>query len=135
MQNTLDSSACAALLKNTTWGEPKLLISLSILALINVMVIIGNCLVIAAVFCSSKLRSVTNLFIVSLAVADLLVGVAVLPFSTTRELFNVSGMIYFIPSPLDKRDGSVQCKRFQEVESLQHTTIDFKVILTLIAPS
>jgi octopamine receptor len=49
----------------------------------------GNCLVIAAVLCSSKLRSVTNLFIVSLAVADLLVGVAVLPFSATREVFEV----------------------------------------------
>lgn len=50
----------------------------------------GNCLVIAAVLCSSKLRSVTNLFIVSLAVADLLVGVAVLPFSATREVFEVN---------------------------------------------
>ncbi|CAG9134487.1 unnamed protein product [Plutella xylostella] len=49
--------------------------------------LLRNCLVIAAVLCSSKLRSVTNLFIVSLAVADLLVGVAVLPFSATREVF------------------------------------------------
>ncbi|XP_026313634.1 octopamine receptor Oamb, partial [Hyposmocoma kahamanoa] len=49
----------------------------------------GNCLVIAAVLCSSKLRSVTNLFIVSLAVADLMVGVAVLPFSSTREVFEI----------------------------------------------
>ncbi|GBP90624.1 Octopamine receptor Oamb [Eumeta japonica] len=50
----------------------------------------GNCLVIAAVLCSSKLRSVTNLFIVSLGVADLLVGIAVLPFSATREVFEAS---------------------------------------------
>ncbi|CAH2097245.1 unnamed protein product [Euphydryas editha] len=54
----------------------------------------GNCLVIAAVLCSSKLRSVTNLFIVSLAVADLLVGVAVLPFSATREVFKVGSFNY-----------------------------------------
>jgi octopamine receptor len=89
MQNTLNASACAALLEAVNWGEPQLLLSLSVLALINVMVIVGNCLVIAAVFCSSKLRSVTNLFIVSLAVADLLVGVAVLPFSATWEVFKV----------------------------------------------
>lgn len=89
MRNTLNASACAALLEAVNWGEPQLLLSLSILALINVMVIVGNCLVIAAVFCSSKLRSVTNLFIVSLAVADLLVGVAVLPFSATWEVFKV----------------------------------------------
>ncbi|KPJ02955.1 putative G-protein coupled receptor No9 [Papilio xuthus] len=49
----------------------------------------GNWLVIAAVLCSSKLCSVTNLFIVSLAVADLLVGLAVLPFSATREVFKI----------------------------------------------
>ncbi|KAK4875276.1 hypothetical protein RN001_011698 [Aquatica leii] len=75
--------------EDVNWGDPGLLTQLSILALINVMVIVGNCLVIAAVFCSSKLRSVTNLFIVSLAVADLLVGVAVLPFSATWEIFKV----------------------------------------------
>ena len=89
MRITLNASACAALLEDVKWGEPRLLLSLSVLALINVMVIVGNCLVIAAVFCSSKLRSVTNLFIVSLAVADLLVGVAVLPFSATWEVFKV----------------------------------------------
>ncbi|XP_018327910.1 octopamine receptor Oamb [Agrilus planipennis] len=89
MQETLNETECAALLKDVKWGDPGLLTSLSILALINVMVIVGNCLIIAAVFCSSKLRSVTNLFIVSLAVADLLVGIAVLPFSATREIFDI----------------------------------------------
>lgn len=71
------------------WTEPKNLISLAFLLFINVLVIVGNCLVIAAVFCSHKLRSVTNFFIVSLAVADLLVGLAVLPFSATWEVFKV----------------------------------------------
>lgn len=89
MRESLNASACAALLEDVTWSEPSLLAQLSVLAAINVMVIVGNCLVIAAVFCSSKLRSVTNLFIVSLAVADLLVGVAVLPFSATWEIFKV----------------------------------------------
>uniref|UniRef100_A0A1B0CRD3 G-protein coupled receptors family 1 profile domain-containing protein n=1 Tax=Lutzomyia longipalpis TaxID=7200 RepID=A0A1B0CRD3_LUTLO len=69
------------------WTEPGNLVSLAVLAVINVLVIVGNCLVIAAVFCSHKLRSVTNFFIVSLAVADLLVGLAVLPFSATWEVF------------------------------------------------
>uniref|UniRef100_A0A1B0CRD4 Putative g-protein coupled receptor no9 amyelois transitella n=1 Tax=Lutzomyia longipalpis TaxID=7200 RepID=A0A1B0CRD4_LUTLO len=71
------------------WTEPGNLVSLAVLAVINVLVIVGNCLVIAAVFCSHKLRSVTNFFIVSLAVADLLVGLAVLPFSATWEVFKV----------------------------------------------
>lgn len=90
MRNTINATACAALLEDVSWTDPSLLASLAILAFINVLVIVGNCLVIAAVFCSSKLRSVTNLFIVSLAVADLMVGLAVLPFSATWEIFKVS---------------------------------------------
>ena len=46
----------------------------------------GNCLVIAAVFTTAKLRTVTNNFIVSLAAADLLVGIMVLPFSSAKEV-------------------------------------------------
>lgn len=57
---------------------------------IALIVTIGNTLVVAAVFNSSKLRSPTNTFIVSLAVSDLMVGVAVLPFSATWEVFKVS---------------------------------------------
>ncbi|XP_045455462.1 octopamine receptor Oamb [Melitaea cinxia] len=86
---SLNVTACAALLADVRWSEPTSVASLAVLALIDVLVIAGNCLVIAAVLCSSKLRSVTNLFIVSLAVADLLVGVAVLPFSATREVFKI----------------------------------------------
>lgn len=77
-------------LDSVKWTDPGNIISLAILAFINVLVIVGNCLVIAAVFCSQKLRSVTNFFIVSLAVADLLVGLAVLPFSATWEVYKVS---------------------------------------------
>lgn len=78
------------------WTEPGNLVSLAVLAFINVLVIVGNCLVIAAVFCSHKLRSVTNFFIVSLAVADLLVGLAVLPFSATWEVFKVGAFAWFL---------------------------------------
>lgn len=75
------------------WTDPRKLFSLSVLLFIDVLVVVGNCLVIAAVFCSHKLRSVTNFFIVSLAVADLLVGIAVLPFSAAWEVYQVSGFV------------------------------------------
>jgi len=52
----------------------------------NLVVIIGNSLVIAAVFTHRNLRTVTNTFIVSLAVADLLLGAVVLPFSSVNEI-------------------------------------------------
>ena len=57
-----------------------------VLGILNVVVIFGNSLVIVAVFTSQKLRTVTNLFIVSLAVADLSLGVTVLPFSIANEV-------------------------------------------------
>jgi len=86
----MNETECAAVLERVVWDDPGQLASLTVLLLITVMVIVGNCLVIAAVFISSKLRSVTNLFIVSLAVADLMVGLTVLPFSATWEVFKVS---------------------------------------------
>lgn len=86
----MNESQCNALQASVEWTKPASLISLAVLIFIDILVIVGNCLVIAAVFCSHKLRSVTNFFIVSLAVADLLVGIAVLPFSATWEVFKVS---------------------------------------------
>ena len=51
------------------------------------MVIAVNVMVIAAVFTHSKLRSTTtNKFVVSLAVADLMVGLVVLPFSGVNQV-------------------------------------------------
>ncbi|XP_060527764.1 octopamine receptor Oamb [Cylas formicarius] len=90
MRNTINATACAALINDVDWIDPNALLRLSVLLLINVMVIVGNCLVIAAVCCSSKLQlAVTNIFIASLAVADLMVGVAVLPFSSVWEVYKV----------------------------------------------
>ena len=48
-------------------------------------VIFGNMMVIAAVRITKKLRGATNLFIVSLAWADLMLGMVVLPFSAMYE--------------------------------------------------
>ncbi|KAH0952861.1 hypothetical protein HN011_004293 [Eciton burchellii] len=85
----LNATACAALYDGVEWSSVWNVVTLIVLAIVNVMVVVGNVLVILAVFCTSKLRSVTNMFIVSLAVADLMVGVAVLPFSATWEVFKV----------------------------------------------
>jgi hypothetical protein len=50
------------------------------------MTLIGNGLVVAAVCSYRRLRSVTNYFVVSLAVADLTVAVLVMPYSALFEL-------------------------------------------------
>ncbi|XP_049610804.1 histamine receptor H2a [Syngnathus scovelli] len=57
-----------------------------ILTLLILLTIIGNVLVCLAVCASRRLRCLTNCFIVSLAVTDLLLGLAVLPFSAHLQL-------------------------------------------------
>ncbi|XP_040001050.1 alpha-1D adrenergic receptor [Xiphias gladius] len=48
--------------------------------------IVGNILVILSVVCNRHLQTVTNFFIVNLAIADLLLGIIVLPFSASLEV-------------------------------------------------
>lgn len=67
-----------------------LLLLFALLVLINLIVILGNILVILAVYASAKLRNVTNLFIVSLATADLLLGIFVLPYALMFEVSSFS---------------------------------------------
>lgn len=50
-----------------------------ILFLLIVVTVIGNTLIISAVLTTKRLRTVTNCFVTSLAVADLLVGIFVMP--------------------------------------------------------
>ncbi|GIX94309.1 octopamine receptor 1 [Caerostris extrusa] len=52
----------------------------------NLITILGNTLIIAAVATTRRLRTVTNYFVVSLAVSDLLVGLLVMPFAVVKEV-------------------------------------------------
>src|SRR4051794_32945222 len=52
---------------------------ISVLTILVILVVFGNALVIAAVVLRRRLRSATGLLILSLAVADLLVGLVILP--------------------------------------------------------
>lgn len=66
--------------------EGNLLLLFALLVLINLIVILGNILVIIAVYATAKLRNVTNIFTVSLATADLLLGIFVLPYAVMFEV-------------------------------------------------
>ena len=59
-----------------------------VLALFSFITILGNLLVITAVVKEVYLRTVTNYLIVSLAIADVMVGGIVMPFSISHELTN-----------------------------------------------
>ncbi|KAM8722713.1 adenosine receptor A1-like [Acanthopagrus schlegelii] len=54
--------------------------------IIALLAIIGNSLVCLAVICNKKLRTVTNYFLVSLAVADTLVGLVGIPCAVLTDL-------------------------------------------------
>ncbi|KAJ8777975.1 hypothetical protein J1605_001127 [Eschrichtius robustus] len=56
------------------------------LAAFILMAVAGNLMVILSVACNRHLQTVTNYFIVNLAVADLLLSATVLPFSATMEV-------------------------------------------------
>lgn len=73
-----------------------LLLLFALLVLINLIVIFGNILVILAVYATAKLRNVTNIFIVSLATADLLLGVFVLPYALMFEVSNEFKILFNI---------------------------------------
>lgn len=57
-----------------------------ILVAITIATILGNVLVCLAAVVNRKLRTVTNFFVVSLALSDMLVGLLVLPFSAIYEV-------------------------------------------------
>ena len=59
-----------------------------LLAMFSFITVLGNILVIAAVVKEMYLRTVTNYLIVSLAIADVMVGGIVMPFGISYELTN-----------------------------------------------
>lgn len=80
---------CTSPLDNVNFEDARVLGSLVPLGLVCLMVILGNIMVITAVKITHKLRGATNLFIVSLAWADLMLGIIVLPFSAMYEVFKM----------------------------------------------
>uniref|UniRef100_A0A3P9NNU0 Beta-2 adrenergic receptor n=1 Tax=Poecilia reticulata TaxID=8081 RepID=A0A3P9NNU0_POERE len=58
------------------------------MAILVLAIVFGNVMVITAILRFQRLQTITNLFIASLAVADLIMGVIVVPFSSSNILLN-----------------------------------------------
>ncbi|KAM9061705.1 5-hydroxytryptamine receptor 7 [Sarcophilus harrisii] len=68
------------------YGNTEKVVIGAILSLITLLTIAGNCLVVISVCFVKKLRQPSNYLIVSLALADLSVAVAVMPFVSVTDL-------------------------------------------------
>ncbi|ETN75196.1 hypothetical protein NECAME_00607 [Necator americanus] len=67
------------------------------LAIVPFICIIGNCMVVAAVWTTRSLQTPTNHLLVSLAMADLIVGAFVMPFSI---YLSINGLHWHLPLPI-----------------------------------
>uniref|UniRef100_A0ACB8G2D6 Uncharacterized protein n=1 Tax=Sphaerodactylus townsendi TaxID=933632 RepID=A0ACB8G2D6_9SAUR len=75
-------------------GEPDYNFTALILGIFLILFIIGgNLLVCLSVYTEKALKTTTNYFIVSLAVADLLLAILVLPLYVYSELFSHNSVI------------------------------------------
>ncbi|CAH8857075.1 unnamed protein product [Trichobilharzia szidati] len=75
---------CNPITKPTDWKSISDIITV-LLVLINLVTFIGNLLVILSVATVNKLRKISDQYIASLALADLLVSLFVLPFAVIRQ--------------------------------------------------
>lgn len=77
------TDASASLAASMNWMSLVVAVALSVIVLLTIG---GNLLILAAVLFNSNLRGPTHILIANLAVADLLLGFLVLPFSATLEV-------------------------------------------------
>ncbi|XP_069140266.1 alpha-2A adrenergic receptor-like [Argopecten irradians] len=76
------------------YALPHLIVTVLIISVIIILIIFGNLLVVVAVFTDRNLKTIQNWFIASLALADSLLGLVIMPFSLANE---VMGYWYFGP--------------------------------------
>jgi hypothetical protein len=66
---------------SSPWNDSGTWITISLYAIIFFLAVIGNLLVILTLVQSRRMRTITNLFLLNLAISDLLLGIFCMPFT------------------------------------------------------
>ncbi|KAK6316662.1 hypothetical protein J4Q44_G00120620 [Coregonus suidteri] len=90
--NSSEDTNCTSAPRPPPHSQSEAVFIVLVVTVIILVTIVGNVLVVVAVFTSRALRAPQNLFLVSLASADILVATLVIPFSLANE---VMGYWYF----------------------------------------
>ncbi|XP_062610124.1 alpha-2A adrenergic receptor-like [Saccostrea cucullata] len=94
-----------------------LIVTVVIVTAIILLIVVGNLLVVIAIYTDKNLKLIQNWFIASLAVADFLLGLIIMPFSLSNE---VMGYWYF---------GSVWCDLWKAIDVLLCTASILSICL------
>lgn len=68
----------------STWSSPFRFLTFPVAVLMVIAIISANILVILAVYNTNKLKTIVNMYIVNLAVADLTVGLIIAPINAYK---------------------------------------------------
>ncbi|RVE64070.1 hypothetical protein OJAV_G00142400 [Oryzias javanicus] len=82
------SNSSSSDLNSPQYSDAELVLLAVAMAILVLAIVFGNVMVISAILRFHRLQTVTNLFIASLAVADLIMGVVVVPFSSSNILLS-----------------------------------------------
>lgn len=131
--STMFQAAGAPVQTNISLSEENPGLELNWAALLIVMVIIptigGNILVILAVWLERKLQNATNFFLMSLAVADLLVGLLVMPIALITILYGkfvvILQMFCYKTDPSKEHKYQWEQDVLSQIKTLSHSKIKY----------
>lgn len=99
------------------YSVPHIILTSILLSVIMFVIVFGNLLVVLAIFTDKTLKTTQNWFIASLAVADFLLGLVIMPFSLANEMM---GYWYF---------GKVWCDLWKAIDVLLCTASILSICL------